>query len=207
MEALSDGHTVAPLIKVGYLHSRRGAKTYLFHFGYQTKESEYPQRLGSVRGEDLPYIFGLPLVNGQPHFAQNYSRQDMGVAEAVLNFVTNFCKTGDPNEAGHQQVSELRTRQHSVVLRLHALVVANRQCCIRTTERRGSERATVASRGNRTRRPPSSTSVYVSESFRGWRSGVMGVNQVVLVGRGWPLIMLLENSSNHTSVVHIGTHQ
>lgn len=108
MEALSDGHTVAPLIKVGYLHSRRGAKTYLFHFGYQTKESEYPQRLGSVRGEDLPYIFGLPLVNGQPHFAQNYSRQDMGVAEAVLNFVTNFCKTGDPNEAGHQQVSELR---------------------------------------------------------------------------------------------------
>lgn len=43
MEALSDGHTVAPLIKVGYLHSRRGAKTYLFHFGYQTKDSEYPQ--------------------------------------------------------------------------------------------------------------------------------------------------------------------
>lgn len=43
MEALSDGHTVAPLIKVGYLHARRGAKTYLFHFGYQTKDSEYPQ--------------------------------------------------------------------------------------------------------------------------------------------------------------------
>uniref|UniRef100_A0A1B0D6H7 Carboxylesterase type B domain-containing protein n=1 Tax=Phlebotomus papatasi TaxID=29031 RepID=A0A1B0D6H7_PHLPP len=43
MEALSDGHTVAPLIKTGYLHARRGAKTYLFHFGYQTKDSEYPQ--------------------------------------------------------------------------------------------------------------------------------------------------------------------
>ncbi|XP_037033533.1 neuroligin-1-like isoform X3 [Bradysia coprophila] len=103
MEALSDGHTVAPLIKVGYLHARRGAKTYLFHFGYQTKDSEYPQRLGSVRGEDLPYIFGLPLVLGMPNFSQNFSRQDMGVAEAILNFVTNFCKTGDPNEAGHQQ--------------------------------------------------------------------------------------------------------
>lgn len=63
------------------------------------------QRLGSVRGEDLPYIFGLPLVQGLPNFAQNFSRQDMGVAEAILNFVTNFCKTGDPNEPGHQQVS------------------------------------------------------------------------------------------------------
>lgn len=43
MEALSDGHTVSPLIRVAYLHARRGAKTYLFHFGYQTKESDYPQ--------------------------------------------------------------------------------------------------------------------------------------------------------------------
>ncbi|XP_053679732.1 neuroligin-1-like [Anopheles nili] len=107
MEALSDGHTVAPIIKVAYLHARRGAKTYMFHFGYQSKESEYPQRLGSVRGEDLPYIFGLPLVQGGPVFPQNYSRQDMGVNEAVLNFVTNFCKTGDPNDAGHQQAQPL----------------------------------------------------------------------------------------------------
>jgi neuroligin len=52
------------------------------------------QRLGSVRGEDVTYILGLPLVGGQPFFPQNYSRQDMGVAEAVLNFFTNFAKTG-----------------------------------------------------------------------------------------------------------------
>jgi neuroligin len=43
MEALSDGHTVSPLVRVGYLHARRGAKTYFFHFGYQTKEGDYPQ--------------------------------------------------------------------------------------------------------------------------------------------------------------------
>ena len=43
MEALSDGHTVSPLMRVAYLHARRGAKTYLFHFGYQTKDSDYPQ--------------------------------------------------------------------------------------------------------------------------------------------------------------------
>ncbi|GLV41500.1 Neuroligin 2 [Carabus blaptoides fortunei] len=98
MEALSDGHTVSPLIKVAYVHARRGAKTYFFHFGYQTKDSEYPQRLGSVRGEDITYITGLPLVSGSPHFAHNFSRQDMGVAEALLNFFTNFAKTGDPNE-------------------------------------------------------------------------------------------------------------
>lgn len=48
MEALSDAHTVSPLVKVGYLHARRGAKTYFFHFGYQTKDSDYPQVSGMV---------------------------------------------------------------------------------------------------------------------------------------------------------------
>ena len=43
MEALSDGHTVAPLLRLGYLHSRRGAPTYFYHFNYQTKETDYPQ--------------------------------------------------------------------------------------------------------------------------------------------------------------------
>lgn len=43
MEALSDGHTVAPAVRVAFLHARRGAKTYFFHFGYQTKNSDYPQ--------------------------------------------------------------------------------------------------------------------------------------------------------------------
>ncbi|KAI7815673.1 neuroligin [Rhyzopertha dominica] len=100
MEALSDGHTVSPLVRVAYVHARRGAKTYFFHFGYQTKDSEYPQRLGSVRGEDLTYILGMPLVGGMPFFPQNFSRQDMGVAEAVLNFFSNFAKSGDPNGQG-----------------------------------------------------------------------------------------------------------
>ena len=56
------------------------------------------QRLGSIRGEDIPYIFGLPLVAGGVFFPRNYSRQDQGVAEAVLTFFTNFAKTGNPNE-------------------------------------------------------------------------------------------------------------
>ncbi|KAH1000629.1 hypothetical protein HUJ04_012933 [Dendroctonus ponderosae] len=110
MEALSDGHTVAPAVRVAFLHARRGAKTYFFHFGYQTKNSDYPQRLGSVRGEDLTYILGLPLVGGLPYFPQNYSKQDMGVSEALLNFVSNFAKSGDPNAPGiHKEAPDYGT--------------------------------------------------------------------------------------------------
>lgn len=50
-----------------------------------------------MRGEDIPYIFGLPLISGGTFFPLNYSRQEQGVAEAVLTFFTNFAKTGSPN--------------------------------------------------------------------------------------------------------------
>lgn len=43
MEALSDGHTVAPLTKIAFYHARRGAKTYFYHFNHQTKDSGYLQ--------------------------------------------------------------------------------------------------------------------------------------------------------------------
>ncbi|BES88683.1 Carboxylesterase family [Nesidiocoris tenuis] len=49
LEALSDGHTVAPLLRMGYFHSRRGAPTYFYHFNYQSKESDYPQVIYFVK--------------------------------------------------------------------------------------------------------------------------------------------------------------
>lgn len=68
------------------------------------------QRLGSVRGEDITYILGMPLVGGMPFFQQNFSRQDMGVAEAVLNFFSNFAKSGDPNGPGvHKDIPDYGT--------------------------------------------------------------------------------------------------
>lgn len=57
------------------------------------------QRLGSVRGEDLTYIFGLPIIGGLPFFPQNFSRQDISISEAILNFFSNFAKSGNPNTA------------------------------------------------------------------------------------------------------------
>ncbi|XP_031843630.1 neuroligin 5 [Nomia melanderi] len=104
IEALSDGHTVAPLMRIAFYHARRGAKTYFYHFSHQTKDAgssqsrEKSERSGSIRGEDIPYIFGLPLVAGGSFFPRNYSRPDIGIAEAVLTFFTNFAKTGNPNK-------------------------------------------------------------------------------------------------------------
>lgn len=43
LDILSDGHTVSYLLKIGYLHSIRGGRTFFFHFSHQLNEKEFPQ--------------------------------------------------------------------------------------------------------------------------------------------------------------------
>nr|CAD7570841.1 unnamed protein product [Timema californicum] len=55
--------------------------------------------MGSVRGEDVPYVLGLPLVGGQPFFPHNYTRQDGGVARLLIHYLANFARSGKILEA------------------------------------------------------------------------------------------------------------
>lgn len=43
LDVLSDGHTVSCLLKVGYLHSIRGGRTFFFHFSHPLNDKELPQ--------------------------------------------------------------------------------------------------------------------------------------------------------------------
>nr|XP_022918704.1 neuroligin-1-like isoform X2 [Onthophagus taurus] len=114
LEVLSDGHTAAPLIRIGYLHSMRGGKTFFLHFLHQSGERDFPQRMGSVRGEDIPYILGLPLVGGGPFFPHNYSHQDSVISKTVIHYISNFAKGGDPNGEVKNAVNvDMKNQQRS----------------------------------------------------------------------------------------------
>lgn len=107
MEALSDGHTVSQLIKIAYLHAKRGAKTYVYHFAHTPtrKEGDHTQRAGSVHLEDTAYIFGYPLATKHSDTSHGYNKQDVSVSEAIITYYANFCKTGDPNNPGKMSTS------------------------------------------------------------------------------------------------------
>lgn len=52
------------------------------------------QRSGSVRGEDVPYVLGLPLVGGRPFFPHNYSGPDAQVSLMLMRYLSNFARSG-----------------------------------------------------------------------------------------------------------------
>ncbi|XP_030760903.1 neuroligin-4, X-linked-like, partial [Sitophilus oryzae] len=126
--ALSDAQFVAPLVQTGDLLSAKppqtgqeatGPKTFFYVFDYQTKEGDYPQRMGTVHGEELPYMFGAPLVDGFNHFPKNYTRSELALSESFIIFIANFARTGNPNEHHKQEpvlaASRERNRFRTIV--------------------------------------------------------------------------------------------
>ncbi|KAI5694242.1 hypothetical protein M8J75_013367 [Diaphorina citri] len=124
--AISDAQYVAPLVQIGDLLSRpqllqsgggagngtSGApnppsspghtKSYFYVFDYQTKDGDYPQRMGTAHGEELPYIFGAPLIDGFSHFPRNFTKSEVALSEAFILYLSNFARTGNPNEFQHR---------------------------------------------------------------------------------------------------------
>lgn len=43
LELLSDGHTAAPLVRLAYMHSLRGGRSYFMHFKHLSSEQDFPQ--------------------------------------------------------------------------------------------------------------------------------------------------------------------
>ncbi|XP_031785233.1 neuroligin-4, Y-linked isoform X3 [Nasonia vitripennis] len=115
VQALSDAQFVAPLVQTGDLftlrHTKRPngmhvplpvhdadkeplPKTYFYVFDYQMKDGDYPQRMGSVHGEELPFVFGAPLVDGFGHFPRNYTKAETQLSESIIQYFANFVRTG-----------------------------------------------------------------------------------------------------------------
>ena len=92
LELLSDGQYVGPLVKTAQYHAET-APTYLYAFTYST-QSEDTQDVHGIHGDELPYVFGAPLVGGLSPFPSVYTSAEKMLSEAVMTYWTNFAKTG-----------------------------------------------------------------------------------------------------------------
>lgn len=93
MDMLSDSQFKAPLIKMAQEHSKK-ADTYFYSFGYSTQSEDYPEWSGGVHGDELPYVFGAPLVGGLSPFPSSYTAQEMELSKFMMRMWSNFAKTG-----------------------------------------------------------------------------------------------------------------
>jgi hypothetical protein len=50
--------------------------------------------LGSVQGEEVSYLFGVPICNVWPHHAVHYTRAEALLSAITITYFTNFAKSG-----------------------------------------------------------------------------------------------------------------
>ncbi|XP_051158312.1 neuroligin-1-like isoform X1 [Leptopilina boulardi] len=93
LSLLGDGQVAAPLLRLALLHSASGGRGYFLHF--------QPGDQPSQRGEEVPYLLGIPLLRGDSttFTPNNYTQVDENLSRLLVHYLSNFIRRGDPNKA------------------------------------------------------------------------------------------------------------
>lgn len=99
MDIFGDALTVAPTMESAQLHAGSVAQDtymFLFHHFHRHNEEEYPAQMESAHGDEMPYVFGAPLMHhGRlSPWPGNWTSQDAFVSEVMTNYIANYVRTG-----------------------------------------------------------------------------------------------------------------
>ncbi|CAH0393664.1 unnamed protein product [Bemisia tabaci] len=96
-QILSDSMVAAPLVQTAQYHAQANPKSYFYVYSHRSKFSDFPTTDKSIQGEELPYVFGVPLGGPAFHFQGNYNLPERLLSEIMMTLWANFAKTGNPN--------------------------------------------------------------------------------------------------------------
>ncbi|XP_048844661.1 neuroligin-1-like isoform X3 [Brienomyrus brachyistius] len=106
----TDHQWVAPAIATADLHSSFGSPTYFYAFYHHCQTDQVPPWADAAHGDEIPYVFGLPMIGPTDLFPCNFSKNDVMLSAVVMTYWTNFAKTGDPNQPVPQDTKFIHTK-------------------------------------------------------------------------------------------------
>ncbi|XP_012863993.1 neuroligin-4, X-linked [Echinops telfairi] len=90
----TDHQWVAPAVATADLHAQYGSPTYFYAFYHHCQSEMKPTWADSAHGDEVPYVFGIPMVGPTELFSCNFSKNDVMLSAVVMTYWTNFAKTG-----------------------------------------------------------------------------------------------------------------
>nr|XP_006009487.1 PREDICTED: neuroligin-4, X-linked isoform X2 [Latimeria chalumnae] len=106
----TDHQWVAPAVATADLHAQYGSPTYFYAFYHHCQSDMKPSWADSAHGDEVPYVFGIPMIGPTELFNCNFSRNDVMLSAVVMTYWTNFAKTGDPNQPVPQDTKFIHTK-------------------------------------------------------------------------------------------------
>uniref|UniRef100_A0A6I8R0Y3 Neuroligin 3 n=1 Tax=Xenopus tropicalis TaxID=8364 RepID=A0A6I8R0Y3_XENTR len=106
----TDHQWVEPSVVTADLHARYGSPTYFYAFYHHCQSLMKPAWADAAHGDEVPYVFGVPMVGPTDLFPCNFSKNDVMLSAVVMTYWTNFAKTGDPNKPVPQDTKFIHTK-------------------------------------------------------------------------------------------------
>ncbi|MFT7796103.1 hypothetical protein Z043-108767 [Arapaima gigas] len=106
----TDHQWVEPAVVTADLHARYGSPTYFYAFYHHCQSLMKPAWSDAAHGDEVPYVFGIPMVGPTDLFPCNFSKNDVMLSAVVMTYWTNFAKTGDPNKPVPQDTKFIHTK-------------------------------------------------------------------------------------------------
>ncbi|KAL2095187.1 hypothetical protein ACEWY4_009906 [Coilia grayii] len=106
----TDHQWVEPSVVTADLHARYGSPTYFYAFYHHCQSPMKPAWSDAAHGDEMPYVFGVPLIGPTELFPCNFSRNDIMLSAVVMTYWTNFAKSGDPNKPVPQDTKFIHTK-------------------------------------------------------------------------------------------------
>ncbi|XP_051882455.1 neuroligin 4 X-linked a isoform X1 [Pristis pectinata] len=106
----TDHQWVAPAVATADLHAQYGSPTYFYAFYHHCQSDMKPGWSDAAHGDEVPYVFGVPMIGPTDLFPCNFSKNDVMLSAVVMTYWTNFAKTGDPNQPVPQDTKFIHTK-------------------------------------------------------------------------------------------------
>ncbi|XP_074898324.1 neuroligin-2 isoform X6 [Buteo buteo] len=106
----TDHQWVAPAVATAKLHAEYQSPVYFYTFYHHCQTDARPEWADAAHGDEIPYVFGVPMVGATDLFPCNFSKNDVMLSAVVMTYWTNFAKTGDPNQPVPQDTKFIHTK-------------------------------------------------------------------------------------------------
>ncbi|XDV18994.1 hypothetical protein PO909_024576 [Leuciscus waleckii] len=106
----TDHQWVAPAIATAKLHADYQSPVYFYTFYHHCQTETRPEWADAAHGDEIPYVFGVPMIGATDLFPCNFSKNDVMLSAVVMTYWTNFAKTGDPNLPVPQDTKFIHTK-------------------------------------------------------------------------------------------------
>ncbi|XP_062262884.1 neuroligin-2b [Platichthys flesus] len=106
----TDHQWVAPAVATAKLHAEFQSPVYFYTFHHHCQTEARPEWADAAHGDEIPYVFGIPMVGATDLFPCNFSKNDVMLSAVVMTYWTNFAKSGDPNLPVPQDTTFIHTK-------------------------------------------------------------------------------------------------